>query len=690
MTKKLLFSLASAGCLAFAGVMTATSLSSPSATVFADQAITVLTSPKSGSTVGSLPESITLMFDGATSVEFNLSSEDAIVVTWNGADKSALFRLLEENDNSIVFDFGNRSTTDPISGTGVLTVTFPEGYYTINGSIPSPEVVYTLTVSENASAGVPFFDLWEAGYPEINKFVEEGENLSWMAMQLSEEVTLNTSCTETIDLYLDNSAKPLASIPATDLESAPAFVSVSGEMVDFYFSKTEEFNAEGSYKVAVPTGFFKDSDGNDIAASEAHFQIGVGTFDPADGIVDIDETGTFVNSKHQFYQIRLTPFTGLYLNEDERNDNGDITREGCSVPATLTNENGDILATFLTNNMALSRGVLNFRFPTPIETKGTYTLSLPEGFFVTTMGNNLVESPAIRATFNVISSSAAPEESYTLSPEAGYYQVFPTITITYDNVIDVKVPAGSTVGLSMTGSTDKVLEFDVTAEENVVTLTPKEDFNTFKTNMTVYTVTVPEGLYSLVYESGESYPNKELAIVDYKINPLPIATITPADGAYVKEFTTMEVLPHIALTGAPSSLKKVKVFALENGVRGTQVGNFQSFVTEDKGSIDSKITATFVATAGATLEDGEYEIEIPDGFYTAKIDGITAAVSFPKTILHYILGVPTAVKIFEAENTTVTVYNINGTRVLENAEPEALGTLSSGLYIVNGKKVVIR
>ena len=37
-----------------------------------------------------------------------------------------------------------------------------------------------------------------------------------------------------------------------------------------------------------------------------------------------------------------------------------------------------------------------------------------------------------------------------------------------------------------------------------------------------------------------------------------------------------------------------------------------------------------------------------------------------------------------------TVYDLNGSQVLYNATKEALSTLTPGVYIINGKKVVVR
>ena len=54
-------------------------------------------------------------------------------------------------------------------------------------------------------------------------------------------------------------------------------------------------------------------------------------------------------------------------------------------------------------------------------------------------------------------------------------------------------------------------------------------------------------------------------------------------------------------------------------------------------------------------------------------------------------GVTVGVNSVLAEiGTKVTVYNLNGVRVLYNADRDALKALRKGIYVVNGKKVVIK
>ena len=63
-------------------------------------------------------------------------------------------------------------------------------------------------------------------------------------------------------------------------------------------------------------------------------------------------------------------------------------------------------------------------------------------------------------------------------------------------------------------------------------------------------------------------------------------------------------------------------------------------------------------------------------YYTIEFDGTEATV-----------GVKS---VSAASEDKVTVYTLNGVRVLYQAEPEALKTLKKGIYVVNGKKVVIK
>lgn len=83
-------------------------------------------------------------------------------------------------------------------------------------------------------------------------------------------------------------------------------------------------------------------------------------------------------------------------------------------------------------------------------------------------------------------------------------------------------------------------------------------------------------------------------------------------------------------------------------------------------------------------ELGTYVVTIPDNFFRAGEFTVEGS-----SFTYYVVDDTTAVETFKDEQ-SVTVYNANGIRVLDNAPVESLGNLEKGLYIVNGKKMIMK
>ncbi len=83
-----------------------------------------------------------------------------------------------------------------------------------------------------------------------------------------------------------------------------------------------------------------------------------------------------------------------------------------------------------------------------------------------------------------------------------------------------------------------------------------------------------------------------------------------------------------------------------------------------------------------------------DGEYSFTIDARSFILDkyFYSPIVSgkYTLGEESGVENVSIENENVTVYTLDGRIILQNADRGALSTLSSGLYIVNGRKVYIK
>ena len=96
-------------------------------------------------------------------------------------------------------------------------------------------------------------------------------------------------------------------------------------------------------------------------------------------------------------------------------------------------------------------------------------------------------------------------------------------------------------------------------------------------------------------------------------------------------------------------------------------------------TINEDNTATL--TAEKALPNGFFTLHIPKA--TFLIDGKLSrlvTVDFDKSGINDILD----------DNVAVNVYNLNGVQLVKAGTKEDLGTLPNGIYVVNGKKVIVK
>ena len=104
----------------------------------------------------------------------------------------------------------------------------------------------------------------------------------------------------------------------------------------------------------------------------------------------------------------------------------------------------------------------------------------------------------------------------------------------------------------------------------------------------------------------------------------------------------------------------------------------------------SKWNAVDVVLAnGAITADGTYTLTIPAGALFNDSEGNYS--NLEDIVITYIIGNETGIdNIVANAGGKVDVYTINGVNVLRNADAAAVKALGKGLYIINGKKVVIK
>ena len=195
-----------------------------------------------------------------------------------------------------------------------------------------------------------------------------------------------------------------------------------------------------------------------------------------------------------------------------------------------------------------------------------------------------------------------------------------------------------------------------------------------------YTIDVPSGFFNLgeQFEGGSS----RAATIYYEIKAQSTddvtVTLDPAPG-------TVTEIPEkiiVTLTEAQS--------AGANGINPT--------LTDEKGNsygIDLQIywdgewnQLEMNLANGAITADGTYTLTIPAGALTW--DDNSDNVNKEDIVFTYIIGTGTGIdNIVANAGGKVDVYTINGVSVLRNADAAAVKALKKGLYIINGKKVVI-
>lgn len=195
-----------------------------------------------------------------------------------------------------------------------------------------------------------------------------------------------------------------------------------------------------------------------------------------------------------------------------------------------------------------------------------------------------------------------------------------------------------------------------------------------------YTIDVPSGFFNLgeEFEGGSS----RAATIYYEIKAQSTddvtVTLDPAPG-------TVTEIPEkiiVTLTEAQS--------AGANGINPT--------LTDEKGNsygIDLQIywdgewnQLEMNLANGAITADGTYTLTIPAGALTW--DDNSDNVNKEDIVFTYIIGTSTGIdNIVANAGGKVDVYTINGVSVLRNADAAAVKALKKGLYIINGKKVVI-
>lgn len=197
-----------------------------------------------------------------------------------------------------------------------------------------------------------------------------------------------------------------------------------------------------------------------------------------------------------------------------------------------------------------------------------------------------------------------------------------------------------------------------------------------------YTIDVPSGFFNLgeQFEGGSS----RAATIYYEIkgavdpNEL-VLTADPAAGAVAEIPATIHLTGNCEVVDIADYSLRPTLVDDKNVSYGVDY-----LLNMDDWNIQNIVDITL--NDGAITADGTYTLTIPAGLIQNFDNGNTNG----ELVIKYVIGTSTGIdNIVANAGGKVDVYTINGVSVLRNADAAAVKALKKGLYIINGKKVVI-
>lgn len=337
-----------------------------------------------------------------------------------------------------------------------------------------------------------------------------------------------------------------------------------------------------------------------------------------------------------------------------------------AVVATADNKNDAILHPEDDENGTK----MTITFSDTVRAAGTYTIAIPKMFQYIESADN--EAPAMNLTYTV-----DPALPMSVSPDSG--SVLTAITnvyVVYANDYTIAKGKDTVIFHNPAATENGDYKGYLTKQGDTIVITPQSrDIATAGT----YTVVIPGG--ALQMTSDPSKVNKELSLTYTVGEEQGGITITPSNGSTVKELKVFTI--DLGAAGGPSynTQEKITITNAAGEVVAEVDGETGVDPVDPEAWEEDEWVITF-PTAVTTA--GEYVLTIPMNFFNVGDE--------MNPVLHYYYTVdPNASAITEVEAAAegVTVYNLQGVLVLQSDDAADVKTLENGLYIVNGKKVII-
>ena len=472
-----------------------------------------------------------------------------------------------------------------------------------------------------------------------------------------------------------------------DVKATEITISVNGETVAngsvgfissgnlVFYTNNSDLTAPGEYTVTIPAGALTVEGTSNTEAITAVYTIEANYFEGAEFIEPVPGVVTSLGD----FRVYLPNKGGK---------NADVNA------SLITISNGE---TTVNANTGFNYSEGFVFYADEITAPGVYTVTVPAGA-VTVDGKANTE--AIVAEYT-IEAPAKPELdlSYTVTPESGSEIELPaTVTFIYTDEVALYqlVESGEGVVALYDESGNKVADYDLGGLFDE----PANEFyvNITSTDLTAgeYTLVIPAGViefndvnYTEVYgvnpemtvkyivKGGET-PTPPVEDFDY--------VVTPEAGSTLAETTTVVVKYSDAIM--VWSVNGVASEAYLLNEEGEKVATYDLNYF-----YDNNISSVYAEVTLGMLVSGKYTFHIPAGVIeldNAENPDEVLAYNEDINVEYNIVNIEDGVEAIFGDAAEFTVYDLNGNLLVKNGDKNALENLSNGVYVLNGKKVILR
>ena len=549
----------------------------------------------------------------------------------------------------------------------------------MNKFLLSATAVAMLASSATAGVAVPQSALEPANSGEGYSAVDlEAYPAGMSSFGISGQWRINRDCKEFVTLLIND--KIVKQVPASNVRDTYCIdgfdkSEVGAFHVTFHNDQQSTlYKYTGYYTVIIPAGFLTNEAGEPADEVVARYEINNSryTSEPA--------TGASVETLSKVtltFPDALTLTANAACDYEFLSDGPQATADPLEISAVI---NGN---------------TATFTFPKEFNTKGRLMLGIRTGAFTTSYDEGPASSTTYdgMVTINVTGMDISEGGEWTVTPAPGAYDGFKSSPVegtgaSYDErpvqaLFLINAPEGRTIKMVMPSAVKFVKAGETSGTTFGKNFTPDKKSvylfntasqraeNTFAPTPGEYELVVPANLINL----DDNTKNKELRFkytvlapekeIAYTITPDPAETL-------VAPITKIEI----------SFPEATSITWKSGSYINITCGAIEYVATAEVDPADSQ--KLIISINGQIAVNGRYDFSVPSD--ALSVDGTNCGIDFS-----YNLDLPTtSIEAIDAENGVYDVYTLDGVKVADAVDADAVKSLAPAVYIVIGRKVVVK